>query len=436
MTATGIMPTGPTSTMSTSPLRGLAAASVGNALEYFDWTTYAVFSLILAPRFFPHREPLTAVLATLAIFAVGFLFRPVGGLLFGIYADRRGRAPALALSVLLMAGGSLLIALSPTYSGAGLLAPVLLLVARAAQGLSAGGEAAAMTTYVVERAPTGRRGLHASAIFASTTVGTLAATTTALVLRGTLGAAQLAAWGWRVPFALGALAGLYGFVLRRRLAETPTFEGVRSRPARRPLAEAFRHNRAAMLRVAGLSAGATVTFYTFSIYLPSYAQRAHGVPATGSWWASVGAHLVFIAVLPAFGMLSDRIGQRPLLVVFGLGFAVLIPVLLRLVGSSAWSLFAVMTAALVLFACGAVAMPVVIAESLPPVVRSTGIGIPYSLTVALAGGSAPYLIEFLAARHLEPWYAGYAALLCLVTAVTALSARGPRVAVPARAASD
>ncbi|GAB1688989.1 MFS transporter [Krasilnikovia sp. M28-CT-15] len=403
---------------------GLFAAAVGNALEYFDWTTYAVFALVIAPLFFPDRDPAAAVLATLAIFAVGFFLRPVGGLLLGRYADRHGRAPALALSVLLMSGGSLIIGLAPDYGRVHLLAPVLLLVARAMQGLSAGGEAAAMTTYIVERAPAGRRGVHASVIYASTTLGVLAATLTALVLRQTLSPADLAAWGWRVPFLLGAVAGAFGFVLRRRLAETPVFQEQADRPAP-STADAWRGTGKALAQVVGLSAGATVTFYTFSVYLPSYAQRVHRVPAAEALWASVAAHLVFVAALPLLGLLSRRWGRRALLITFGVGAAVLTPVLLRCLTSSAWSLFLVMAVALVFFGCGAVTMPVAIVDILPAAVRSTAIGVVYSLTVAVAGGSAPYLIEYLAAHGHEAWFAGYAALLCLLTAVTAVTLRRP-----------
>lgn len=399
--------------------RALTAAAAGNTLEWYDWACYSVFSLLLAPQFFPKSEPMTALLATLAIFAVGFFFRPVGGVLLGAYADRYGRARALVLSVSLMAGGSLLIAAAPTYAAAGVLSPLLLLVARIAQGLSAGGEATAMTTFVVESAPAGRRGLHASVIHISSTIGVLIATVSALVLRATLGQSQLASWGWRIPFAAGAIAGLCVLYMRLRLRETPAFEQTRGRPGRTSRTHALRGSSGRMLQVAGLTAGLSVTFYTFSVHLPTFAQRHHGVSANQAWWASTGALVVFIAVAPLLGLVSDRVGPERLLVLFGIGSAVLAPISLGYLGSSGWTLLAGMVVMLVLYACGAVAMPVVVTAMFPTAIRSTAIGVSYALTVAVAGGSAPYLIHFLANRQMAHWYTGYIVVLCLLTAVTA-----------------
>jgi len=398
-------------------LRPLVVASIGNAMEWFDWATFVTFAALLGPNFYPAGDATTNVLQTLSVFAVGFLFRPLGGALIGAYCDRHGRSTALRLSLLMMAGGSLLIALAPPYRTVGVLAPALLVVARALQGLSAGGEGAAMSTYVNEIAPGGRRGLYSSAVYISTTLGTLAATLLALLLHNTLTPAQLGSWGWRVPFALGALLALYGWYLRGRMRDTPVFEAVRERP-RNPARQVLRTHPRATARVAGFTLGATVVYYTFASYLPLYAQLQYGIPANAALKAAVVAQVVFMAALPLFGMAADQFGRRPLLLVFGCGFACLSPLLFGLLSGSAVRLGAVMTAALLLFACYAAAAPSAMLEMFPTSLRSSGIGLPYALTVALFGGTAPYLIEYLSAHGHATWYPWYVVVLCLISTVS------------------
>ncbi|WP_338017713.1 MFS transporter [Streptomyces adustus] len=403
-------------------LRPLLAGSVGNAMEWFDWATFVTFAALLGPQFHPAGDTATNVLQTLSVFAVGFLFRPLGGVLIGAYCDRHGRSTALRLSLLMMAAGSLLIALAPPYRTVGALAPALLVVARALQGLSAGGEGAAMSTYVNEIAPPGRRGLYSSAVYISTTLGSLAATLLALLLHDTLTPAQLADWGWRVPFALGALLALYGWYLRGRMRETPVFEAVRERPGN-PVRQVLRTHPRAAVRVAGFTLGATVVYYTFASYLPLYAQLRYGVPANAALTAAVVAQVVFMAALPLFGAAADRFGRRPLLLVFGLGSACLAPLLFGLLSGSAVRLGVVMTAALLLFGCYAGAAPSATLELFPTALRSSGVGLPYALTVAVFGGTAPYLIEYLSAHGHAGWYPWYVVALCLISTVSFLRYR-------------
>ncbi|MDQ0986283.1 MFS transporter [Streptomyces sp. V2I9] len=403
--------------------RQILLASLGNAAEWFDWTVYVTFAAVLGPQFFPSGDGATNVLETLSVFAVGFLFRPVGGLLIGAYCDRRGRGAGLRLSLLLMAGGSLLIALAPAHRTAGVLSPALLVAARALQGLSAGGEGTAMSTYVIETAPRRRRGLYSSAIYISTTLGTLTATFLALLLRNTLTPDQLADWGWRIPFALGALFASYGWWMRRGVRETPAFGAVRER-AHRPAGEVLRAYPRRVVRVAGFTLGATVVYYTFAAYLPLYAQVHDGVPADSALWASVAAQVVFMAALPLLGMATDRFGPRPMLLVFGGGFVCLTPVLFAVMSGSAVRLFAVMAAALLLFGCYATAAPAATSQMFPTAVRSTGVGLPYALTVALFGGTAPYLNEYLAGRGHAAWYPWYVVLLSAASTVFFLRFRG------------
>lgn len=397
-------------------LRQTVVASVGNAMEWFDWTGYVTFAAVFGPQFFPSDSAATGVLRTLSVFAVGFLFRPIGGLLIGAYCDRRGRSTALRLSLLMMAGGSLLIALAPAHRTAGVLSPALLVVARAVQGFSAGGEGTAMSTYVNEIAPIRRRGLYSSAIYISTTLGTLAATLLALLLRDTLTPGQLRDWGWRVPFALGALFSLYGWRMRRRMRETPVFDTVRERQ-HNPAWRVLRSHPRGVLRVAGFSVGATVVYYTFATYLPLYAQTSHQVTASAALWAAVAAQVLFMAALPLLGMAADRFGQRALLLTFGAGFVCLTPLFFAVIPGSAVRLFVVMTAALLLFGCYATAAAPATLQMFPTPLRSSGVGLPYALTVALFGGTAPYLNAYLSAHGHAAWFPWYIVGLCLISTV-------------------
>ncbi|MGO1056761.1 MFS transporter [Crossiella sp. CA198] len=413
--------------------KGLVAAAIGNGLEWFDWNAYAIFAVFFAPQFFPKDDPTAGTLSTLLIFAVGFFFRPLGGALLAAFTDRHGRRAGLSLSVILMAGGSLLIAVSPTYEQAGLLAPILLLLARIAQGLSTGGEFASSSTYLAELAPPGRRGFYGSFIYVSTTLGTIAATLLLTLLSATLGREELSAWAWRIPFAIGALLGVYGLYLRRTLEETEAFLLGKDRRVARPTLEVLRRHPGAALRVVGFTAGATAAYYTFAVYLPTYAQKAHGMAPAGAQWASVAAQVLMVLILPLLGSLSDRIGRKPLLIVFAAGFLLLVVPLFGLISSAPLSLFLVMSGGLLLFACYGAVAPVAMAELFPTEVRSAGLGLPYSLTVALFGGTAPYVVEQLTAAGSGGLYPWYIAVLCLVSLVVYVTSKETRDVSLARA---
>jgi MHS family alpha-ketoglutarate permease-like MFS transporter len=405
--------------------RSLLATLLGNTLEWFDWQAYVIFSVFFSGQFFPKSSGVSALLAALAIFAVGFFFRPLGGLLIAGFTDRAGRRGGLVLSVLLMAAGSLLIAVSPTYEQVGVLAPVLLLLARALQGLSTGGEFAASASYLAEIAPRGRRGFVTSFFYVSNVLGTLLATVLGSVLVATMGAAKVRDWGWRLPFVVGALLALVALYLRARLVESGAFTAQRDRP-RRPTLRAFLEHPGAVARVIGFTVGGTVAYYTFAVYLPSYAQQAKGVPTTSALWASVAAQLVLVLILPPLGALSDRVGRRPLLIYFGLGFVLLSVPLFALMSASGWSLFLVMTVGLVLFAGYGAVAPVAMAELFPTSVRTAGIGLPYALTVAVFGGTAPYLVTSLSQSGRASVFPWYLAATCLVSLLVFLTAKETR----------
>ncbi|MGW1793159.1 MFS transporter [Streptomyces tubercidicus] len=412
---------------SPSRLRQLAAASIGNAVEWYDWYAYSFLAVYFAEQVFPKGtgNSLVPLLSTFAVFAVGFFMRPIGGLLMGAIADRRGRRTALTLTILLMGGGSLLVALTPTYGATGVLAPLVLVIARLVQGLSVGGEFAASTTFLVESAGPGRRGLFSSFQYVSTTAGQLLASGTAALLAAMLTEQQMGQWGWRVAFFIGALLSLLGLWIRRGAQETlpQALDAVRAgetphdrQTAERPgLFEALRRHPRQSLRICGITVGGTIAYYTWTTYLPTYAQVNAGFDKGDS--LTVGTlSLVFFALLqPLGGMLSDRIGRKPLLLGFSLGFAVLAVPLLHLVTDDFVSLLLVQCAGMVLLTGYTAIAAAVNVELFPARVRAAGIGFPYSLTVALFGGTAPYVgtwFKQAGRADLFPWYV---AALCLVS---------------------
>ncbi|WP_328548714.1 MFS transporter [Streptomyces platensis] len=397
-----------------SRVRQLAAASIGNAVEWYDWYAYSFLAVYFAEQVFPKGagNSLVPLLSTFAVFAVGFFMRPVGGLLMGAIADRHGRRTALTLTILLMGGGSLLVALTPTYKATGVLAPLVLVLARLVQGLSVGGEFAASTTFLVESAGPGRRGLFSSFQYVSTTAGQLLASATAALLAALLTEQQMGEWGWRVAFLIGALLSLLGLWIRRGAQETLSDVRGADRPG---LFEALRRHPRQSLLICGITAGGTIAYYTWTTYLPTYAQVNAGFDKGEA--LTVGTlSLIFFALLqPLGGLLSDRIGRKPLLLGFSLGFAVLAVPLLHLVTDTFVSLLLVQCAGMVLLTGYTSVAAAVNAEVFPARVRAAGIGFPYSLTVALFGGTAPYVgTWFKQAGHADlfPWYV---AALCLVS---------------------
>ncbi|MEU5836178.1 MFS transporter [Streptomyces diacarni] len=402
------------------PVRQLFAASVGNAVEWYDWYTYTFLATYIASQIFPKSaaNSLVPLLSTFAVFAVGFFMRPVGGLLMGAVADRSGRRAALTVTILLMGGSSLLVGLTPTYAAAGVLAPVILVVARLLQGLSVGGEFAASTTFLVESAGPGRRGLFSSFQYVSTTIGQLVASGVAALLVANLTSATMDSWGWRVPFVLGALLSLVGFWVRRGARETRSEEQAKApRPG---LFEALRRHPRQSLLICGITAGGTLAYYTWTSYLPTYAELNAGVDKADALLAGT-LSLTFFAVLqPLTGLVSDRFGRKPLLLMFGIGFAVLSVPLLRALDDSFVTLLLVQCAGMILLSGFTAISAAVNAETFPARVRAAGIGFPYSLTVALFGGTAPYIGTLFKDMGHAGLFPVYVAVLCLISSAVYL----------------
>lgn len=379
-------------------LKSIFSGSVGNLVEWYDWYAYAAFSLYFAKVFFPEGDETARLLNTAAIFAVGFLMRPLGGWLFGRYADRHGRKAALMLSVLMMCGGSLLIALTPGYASIGIAAPALLLLARLLQGLSVGGEYGTSATYLSEMATREHRGFWSSFQYVTLVMGHLLALGVLIALqRVFLTTEQLESWGWRIPFVIGALAAATALYLRRNMDETGAFSSQRARdPAQArgegTLRELMRHPRA-VLTVIGLTMGGTLAFYTYTTYMHKFLVNSAGIDKSTASLINAGTLFVYMLLQPLVGALSDRIGRRPVLIAFGVfGTLLTVPILSRLQQvDSPLMAFGLIMLALVVVSGYTAINAVVKAELFPVEVRALGVGLPYALTVAVFGGTAEYV---------------------------------------------
>ncbi|MEV6031734.1 MFS transporter [Nonomuraea sp. NPDC052116] len=377
-----------------SRVRQLMAASIGNVVEWYDWYAYTFLATYFSAQVFPKSEGgLVALLSAYGVFAVGFFMRPLGGLLVGAFADRFGRKAAMTFTIVLMGAGSLLLAVTPTYEAVGLLSPVILTLARLIQGLSVGGEFAAATTFLVESAPPGRRGLYSSFQYVSTTIGQLLASGLAALLASTLIKEDMASYGWRIPFIVGAVISLVGLWIRKGADETSAVaEEIQRGEAKRPkLFEFLVGYPKAAATIVGITIAGTVAYYTWTSFLPIYAQITVKFDAAQSLTVGTISLLFFMVLQPLLGMLSDRIGRKPMLITFGVAFVVLPVPLLSTLGNSFGSLLLVQLIGMVFLGCFTSISAAVNSELFPTRVRAAGAGFPYSLTVALFGGTAPLI---------------------------------------------
>ncbi len=390
-------------------LKAIVSGSVGNLVEWYDWYAYSAFSLYFAPVFFPQSNATAQLLNTAGIFAVGFLMRPVGGWLFGNIADKKGRKYAMTFSVLLMSFGSLLIALAPSYASIGIMAPVLLLLARLLQGLSVGGEYGTSATYLSEMATAGKRGFYSSFQYVTLIGGQLIALGIQLLLQKLfLTEEQMHSWGWRIPFVIGAALSLIALYLRSHMDESEIFNKHKNEEKSKhgSLKELMKHPRAIAV-VVGLTLGGTIAFYTYSTYMQKFLVNTVHLSKQQATLVTFTSLLIYAFLQPLFGLLSDRIGRRPLLLGFGiLGTLATVPLLTSLsVASSQWQAFAYILIALIIVSGYTSINAVVKAELFPTEIRALGVGFPYSITVAIFGGTAEYVaLWFKDAGHEEYFY--------------------------------
>ncbi len=407
----------PTATR-TSTRKTLVGTGIGNAVEWYDWAIYATFTPFIASQLFSKSDPASAVLSTLAIFAVGFVARPFGGFLFGWIGDRIGRKASMTLAVGLASVGSLMIGIAPTFAAVGAWASFMLLVARLVQGLAHGGELPSSQTYLSEMAPKEHRGFWATLIYTSGTVGILFGTLLGAVLNMALSTEAMNAWGWRLPFLIGAVMGLYGLIMRSRLHESDVFEGEASAEKRAPIWPQIVRHRKQAVQVIGLTVGLTVIYYIWGVVAPSYATTALKIDRGEALWAGVVGNIVFIAALPFWGKLADRIGRKKVLWSGAIGAGVLHFPMTALLKDSAWQLAVSMSVMLIFIAASAAIVPAVYAELFPTSIRTVGVGVPYSICVALFGGTAPYLQQWLGTSMQMPQlFNVYAVVLLAVSAV-------------------
>lgn len=394
--------------------------SLGNLIEWYDWYAYAAFSIYFASVFFPSGNQTAQLLNTAGIFAVGFLVRPLGGWMFGRYADRFGRRAALTLSVTLMGIGSLGIAVLPGFAQIGAMAPVLLVALRLLQGLSLGGEYGTSATYLSEVATPHRRGFYSSFQYVTLTSGQLLALGVQIILQQWLSPQQMHSWGWRIAFVIGAAAAVTVMWLRRTMDESENFtlaveqnSGDNERGSLRVLLEYPRE----CLTVVGLTLGGTIAFYTFTTYMQKFMINTTGLPKEQVTWINFGALVIFVGLQPLFGMLSDRIGRRPLLIGFGVGATLATVPLLTAVAhaQSALSAFGLMMMGLLIVSGYTSINAVVKAELFPARIRALGVGLPYALTVAIFGGTTEYVALGLKNLGHETWFFFYVAGAALIS---------------------
>ena len=386
----------------------IVGASSGNLVEWFDFYVYAFCAIYFAPAFFPSDDPTVQLLNTAGVFAAGFLMRPIGGWIFGRLADRRGRKNSLMISVLMMCAGSLMIACLPTYASIGTWAPALLLLARLIQGLSVGGEYGTTATYMSEVALRGQRGFYASFQYVTLIGGQLLAVLVVVILQQLLSEEELRAWGWRIPFVVGAIAALISLMLRRSLHETSSAETRQDKDAG-SVKGLFRNHAAAFITVLGYTAGGSLIFYTFTTYMQKYLVNTAGMHAKSASFVMTGALFLFMILQPVFGMLSDRIGRRNSMLLFGgLGTLFTVPLLMALkTVTSPFLAFVLVTLALCIVSFYTSISGLVKAEMFPPQVRALGVGLAYALANALFGGSAEYVALGLKSLGMENtfyWY--------------------------------
>lgn len=391
-------------------LRNIIGGSAGNLVEWFDWYAYAAFTLYFAPVFFPKGDTTAQLLSSAAIFAVGFLMRPVGAWIMGVYADRKGRKAGLTLSVSLMCGGSLIIACTPGYATIGIAAPALLLLARLMQGLSVGGEYGSSATYLSEMAAKAHRGFWSSFQYVTLISGQLLALLLLIVLQNTLSEGDLASWGWRIPFFVGAALAVIVFWLRRRLDETRAFiaSDTQEAPKSSALLLFVKHPKEAFL-VMGLTAGGTLAFYTYTTYLQKFLVNTSGFSKDAATEISAAALFLFMCLQPAVGALSDRIGRKPVMVAFGvLGVLFTVPIMTLLASvDNPFVAFALALAALVIVSGYTAINAVVKAELFPAHIRALGVALPYAIANAAFGGTAEYVALWLKGAGIESVYFWY-----------------------------
>jgi len=411
-------------------LKSILGGSAGNLVEWFDWYVYSAFGLYFAPVFFPKGNPTAQLMSVAAVFAVGFLMRPIGAWVMGIYADRRGRKAGLTLSVTLMCAGSFLIAITPGFATIGWVAPALLVFARLIQGLSVGGEYGASAVYLSEMAGKSRRGFFSSFQYVTLIAGQLLALGVLLLLQSTLETAELDAWGWRIPFAVGGVLAIVVFRIRRGLLETESYTKAKTDGAPKSSGwQLFSKYPREAFTVMLLTAGGTLAFYAYTTYMQKFLVNTSGFSRESATLIMTAALALYAAFQPVAGALSDRIGRKPLMVGFGVaGLVFTVPIFTVLeTATNPYLAFALVVAALFIVTGYTAINAVVKAELFPAHIRALGVALPYALANTMFGGTAEYVALWLKNEGMERGFYWYVTAMIGVSLVVYLRMRDTRV---------
>ena len=402
-------------------IRAIIGSSSGNLVEWYDFYAYAFTAIYFKDAFFPGADPTVQLINTAAVFAIGFLMRPIGGWVFGRVADRYGRKTSMLISVMMMCGGSLAIALLPTYATVGHLAPVLLVLARMVQGLSVGGEYGTSATYMSEVALKGRRGFYGSFQYVTLIGGQLLASLVVVLVTMALSDQEMSAWGWRIPFFIGAGAAVVALYLRRSLHETTT-EGARASKEAGSILAIWRHHRRAFLTVLGYTAGGSLIFYTFTTYMQKYLVNTAHMDKKTANLTMTAVLFTYMVVQPLFGLFADRFGRKTAMLIFGASTTLLTVPLLHAIGSTTNPVLAygLITAALLCVSFYTSISGLVKAEMFPAEVRALGVGLSYAIANALFGGSAEFVALSFKDWGVETWFFWYVTAMCLIAFLTSL----------------
>lgn len=399
--------------------------SLGNMIEWFDWYVYASFSIYFSAAFFPASNQTAELLSTAAVFAIGFLMRPLGSLIMGQFADKKGHKAALTLSVTIMAAGSLIIAFAPTYAQVGIISPIILVITRMVQGLSLGGEYGTSATYMSEMASRGRRGFYSSFQYVTLIAGQLFSLLVQIILQQVLTDAQLYAFGWRIPFIIGALGAVAVLWLRLSMDESAQFTAKNKQNKQAGSFALLMKYPKQVAIVVGMTLGGTISFYSYTTYMQQFMINSAGMDKEAVAMINFLVLLVMVALQPLFGHLSDKIGRRPLLIFFGIGGTLLtVPIFTLLAHvSTALQAFLLMLTGVVIVSGYTSINAIVKAELFPSEIRALGVGLPYGLTVSLFGGTSQYVALYMRSIGHESlffYYVSFAVFISLMVYVFAL----------------
>ncbi|MHC5305785.1 MFS transporter [Bartonella sp. LJL80] len=406
--------------------RAVIAASLGNALEWYDFAIYALFAIYIAQNFFPSDNDTSELIKAFLAFGLGFIIRPVGAIVLGIYADKAGRKAALTLTIMVMAAGTLIIAIAPTYAAIGIGAPLLLLAGRLLQGFSSGGELGGAAAFLVEHAPAGERGKYSAWLQASMSLSNIMSALVALAVTTWLTHDQILHWGWRVPFLIGLLIAPVGLWMRRTLKETPVFEETQKRQtlsaeSTSPLKEVFRGYWQNLIKGIAISILWGIAIYSLIVYMPVYIQRTFAIAGNETFLASFIGNIVMVFTCVYSGHLSDRFGRKGIMLIaaFLLGVCVFPLLWLLQIFPTLLCVVFVQTCFCIMVGFYSGVAAVAISELFPPHIRSTGMSLSYNAAFTIFGGFAPAILTWFSKDggiYAPAWYAA-AGSICAIVAL-------------------